>query len=62
MDERPDMNDLSSFTSTRAIMSEEARAFMNGGLGSRRDRADPSYLRPLVANIERVEAYKRQKK
>ena len=62
MDERPNMNDLSSFTSTRAIMSEEARAFMNGGLGSRRDRSDPSYLRPIVANRERVEAYKRQEK
>lgn len=62
MDERPDMNDLSSFTSTRALMSDEARAFMNGGPGSRRDRSDPSYLRPLVADLERVEAYKRQPK
>lgn len=61
MDERPDMNDLTSFTSTRAILSDEVRAFMNGGPGSRRDRGDPSYQRPLRANIERIEACKRLK-
>jgi hypothetical protein len=59
MDERPDMNDLTSFTSTRAILSDEVRAFMNGGPGSRRDRTDPSYQRPLRAKLERVEACKR---
>lgn len=59
MDERPDMNDLTAFTSTRAILSDEVRAFMNGGPGSRRDRTDPSYQRPLRARLERIEACKR---
>lgn len=59
LDERPDMNDLSSFTSTRAILSDEVRTFMNGGPGPKRDRSDPSYQRPLVADHERLAACKR---
>jgi len=58
LDERPDMSDLTSFTSTRAILSDEVRAFMNGGPASRRDRSDPSYQRPLHADVERVKACK----
>lgn len=61
LDERPDMNDLTSFTSTRAILSDEVRAFMNGGPASRRDRGDPSYQRPLRADFDRVEACKQLK-
>ena len=61
LDERPDMNDLTSFTSTRAILSDEVRAFMNGGPASRRDRTDPSYQRPLRADFDRVEACKQLK-
>ena len=61
-DERPDMNDLSSFTSTRALLSPEMRAFMNGGPGPKRDRTDPSYQRPLRADPERVRAYQQMKK
>lgn len=57
MDERPDMSDLSSFTSTRASLSEEARAFMNGGPGASRDRNDASYQRPLRVDEARREAY-----
>lgn len=59
LDERPDMNDLSSFTSTRAILSDEVRAFMNGGLASSRDRNDPSYMRPLRLDRARLEAYQK---
>lgn len=58
MDERPDMNDLSSFTSTRALLSEEMRAFMNGGFAARRDRSDASYHRPLTVDPKRAEAYR----
>lgn len=61
LDERPDMNDLTSFTSTRAILSDEVRAFMNGGPASRRDRSDPSYQRPLRADVDRVAACKQLK-
>jgi hypothetical protein len=59
MDERPDMNDLSSFTSTRASLSDEMRAFMNAGQGSRRDRSDPSYQRPLRVDPARAQAWRR---
>jgi hypothetical protein len=58
MDERPDMNDLSSFTSTRGLLSEAMRAFMNGGLASARDRSDPSYQRPLRVDPQRRLAYR----
>jgi len=61
MDERPDMNDLSSFTSTRALLSPEIRAFMNAGPGPKRDRSDPSYQRPLRVDPERIKAYQRLK-
>jgi len=57
VDERPDVNDLSSFTSTRALLSAAERAFMNGGPGAKRDRTDPSYWRPLEADSARLEAY-----
>jgi hypothetical protein len=62
MDERPDMDDLSSFTSTRSLLSAEARAFMNNGPGAKRDRSDPSYHRPLQADPERLHAYARMKR
>lgn len=61
MDERPDMADLSTFTSTRALLSPEVRAFMNGGPGPKRDRTDPSYDRPLRVDPERLNAYRRLK-
>jgi hypothetical protein len=61
MDERPDPEDLSSFTSTRAYLSEEERTFMNGGSGPRRDKSDPSYDRPLAVLPGRLEAYARLK-
>jgi len=61
LDETPDMSDLSSFTSTRAFLSSEMKAFMNGGPASRRDRSDRSYVRPLVGDPQRVCGYKRLK-
>lgn len=61
MDERPDMDDLSSFTSTRALLSQIEREFMNGGRASRRDRSDPSYECPLTIDRSRREGYKRMK-
>lgn len=60
MEERPDMDDLSSFTSTRALLSEAERAFMNGGRASRRDRTDPSYDRPLKVDPARADAWRKQ--
>jgi hypothetical protein len=57
MDEIPDMGDLSSFTSTRAMLSAAERAFMNGGPRPARDRTDPSYERPLAVDPARREAY-----
>lgn len=57
LDERPDMDDLTSFTSTCATLTDEARAFINGGLGPKRDRSDPSYLRPLRVDPGRAIAY-----
>ena len=62
LDERPDMDDLTSFTSTRATLTDEARAFMNGGLGPKRDRSDPSYLRPLRVDPARAVAYRQMAK
>ena len=62
MDERPDMDDLSSFTSTRSLLSAQMRTFMNNGLGAKRDRSDPSYHRPLHADLERVRAYTEMKR
>ena len=62
LDEIPDMHDLSSFTSTRASLSPEMRAFMNGGPAARRDKSDRSYARPLVANPERVAEYRKLKR
>lgn len=59
MEERPDMEDLSSFTSTRALLSDEMRAFMNGGFAARRDRSDASYHRPLKVDPARAGAYRR---
>jgi hypothetical protein len=58
MDQQPDMNDLSSFTSTRALLSEVERAFMNDGRAARRDRTDPSYDRPLRVDPRRADTWR----
>jgi len=57
MDQIPNINDLSSFTSTRAHLSEAERAFMNAGLASSRSVEDPSYLRPIEPDPQRLRAY-----
>jgi hypothetical protein len=57
MDEIPDMNDLTSFTSTRALLSDTERAFMNAGRAPARNRTDPSYDRPLTVDPDRRAAY-----
>ena len=57
MDEIPDMNDLSSFTSTRALLTDIERAFMNAGRAPTRSRADPSYDRPLTVDPDRRKHY-----
>jgi len=59
IDERPDLDDLTAFTSTRTSLSEEMRAFMNGGMGPKRDRTDASYMRPLRVDPERASAYRK---
>jgi hypothetical protein len=61
VDETPDMSDLSSFTSTRAFLSPEMKAFMNGGPASKRDRSDRSYVRPLIGTPERARQYQQIK-
>ena len=55
---QPDMNDLSSFTSTLSLLSETMRAFMNGGPAASRDRNDPSYQRPLRVDATRARTYR----
>ena len=57
LDERVDIDDQSSFTSTRASLPPKIRAFMNAGSAPRRDRTDPSYRRPLHADPERLRAW-----
>lgn len=55
--ERPDFSDLSTFTSTRHLLSSETRAFMNAGFAPHRDRSDASYQRPLVPSESRRAAW-----
>ena len=62
IDERPDMNDLTAFTSTRTSLPEDVRAFMQAGLGPKRDRTDPSYMRPLKVDPARAETYRKMTK
>ena len=59
IDERPDMDDLTAFTSTRMSLPDAVRSFMNAGVGPKRDRTDPSYLRPLRVDPERADAYRK---
>lgn len=59
MDERPDFDDLSTFTSTRALLLPQVREFMNAGFAPKRDASDVSYARPLVPDPARREAWDR---
>lgn len=58
LDNIPDVDDLSTMTSTAHLLSDEERAFMNAGRGPSRDRNDPSYERPLVVDPSRRDGYK----
>jgi hypothetical protein len=53
----PDINDLSTMTSTAHLLSETEKQFMNEGRGPARDRSDPSYDRPLTIDAKRREQY-----
>lgn len=59
MDERPNPDEQSSYTSTRAYLADEIRDFMNQCPPARRDRTDPSYDRPVSVSPERLELYAR---
>jgi hypothetical protein len=59
MEERPDFDDLSTFTSTRHLLSDGVRAFMNDGFAPSRNRDDVSYRRPLHPPAARQEAWDR---
>jgi SnoaL-like domain len=50
----PDMADPSTLTAIAATLSDEVRTFMLGSGLPRRDRADPSYDRPLSISAERL--------
>lgn len=54
----PDINDLSTMTSTAASLSQVEKDFMNQGRGPARDRSDPSYDRPLTVDPARRAAYR----
>ena len=59
LDQIPDVDDLSTMTSTAHLLSDEERAFMNAGRGPARGPEDPSYDRPLTVDPARREGYKR---
>lgn len=54
----PDIDDLSTMTSTAASLSEAERAFMNAGRGPVRGPTDPSYDRPLTVDPARRDGYR----
>lgn len=62
MDEIADMSDLTSFTSTRALLAIAEKAFMNADRGPARNFSDPSYDRPLVVDPARREEFRRLEK
>jgi len=59
MDEQPNPNEQSSYTSTRGSMSEEVRNFMNECPPGQRDHTDPSYRRPFEPAPERLASWRR---
>lgn len=58
LDTIPDIDDLSTMTSTAHLLSDAERAFMNAGRGPSRDKNDPSYERPLTIDPARRDGYK----
>lgn len=59
MDERPDPDRQSSYTSTRGYLTDEVRELMDQCPPARRDRTDPSYDRPYGATPERLASWQR---
>ncbi len=57
LDHIPNIDDLSSMTSTAHLLSAAEKQFMNEGRGPSRDRNDPSYDRPLLVDSARREKY-----
>jgi hypothetical protein len=57
LDERPNFDDASTFTSTRHLLSPALRQFMSAGFRPRRDTEDVSYLRPLMVDPARQAAW-----
>lgn len=62
MDETPNPDEQSSYTSTRTYLSDAIRDFMNECPPGRRDATDPSYQRPLKVSPERVRSWERLRK
>lgn len=55
LDEAPDPDDPTTLTAIRSVLPEEVRELMAAGACSRRDRRDPSYLRPLRIGAARIQ-------
>lgn len=55
LDEVPDPDDPSTLTAIRSVLPEAVRDLMASGTCSRRDRQDPSYLRPLSIAADRIQ-------
>jgi SnoaL-like domain len=53
-EERPDMQDPSTFVATRAALPPAMLEFLRTGPRVSRDRNDPSYARPLTIDPDRV--------
>jgi hypothetical protein len=52
--EPPDLADPSTLTAVSAALSPAVLSFMRGAAQSSRDRTDPSYLRPLTIDHDRI--------
>lgn len=59
MDETPNPDEQSSYTSTRTYLTDEIRDFMNECPPGRRDARDPSYQRTLEVSPKRVDSWVR---
>lgn len=57
LDYRPDIDEPSSFTSTRLLLTDEIRDFLNTSPGPKRDATDLSYNRPLELDPKRQKAW-----
>lgn len=58
-EDRPNPEKPSSYTSTRAYLTEDIRDFLDQSPVARRDRSDPSYQRPFELSQDRLAAWNR---